>query len=29
MELLFLSVTTLSSVGLGDVLPISPWPARW
>ena len=25
MELLFLSFTTLSSVGLGDVLPISPW----
>ena len=25
MELLFLSFTTLSSVGLGDVLPVSPW----
>ncbi len=25
MELLFLSFTTLSGVGLGDVLPISPW----
>jgi hypothetical protein len=25
MELLFLSFTTLSSVGLGDVMPISPW----
>ena len=25
MELLFLSFTTLSGVGLGDVLPIRPW----
>ena len=25
MELLFLSFATLSGVGLGDVLPISPW----
>jgi ion channel len=25
MELLFLSFTTLSGVGLGDVVPISPW----
>jgi hypothetical protein len=25
MELLFLSFTTLSGVGLGDVLPITPW----
>jgi hypothetical protein len=25
MELLFLSFTTLSGVGLGDILPISPW----
>jgi hypothetical protein len=25
MELLFLSFTTLSGVGLGDIMPISPW----